>query len=80
MVIIRFKVRPPYLHILLIKVEVLVRCSSFLGSFMQFSLVIVILCTRRAYGGPFGFLFNLRTSVHSGLMGTVRCSYVIDLL
>ena len=66
---IRFEVRPPYCQILLIRVEVLVRCSSFMGSFMQFSLVIVILCTRRAYGGPFGFLFNLRTSVPSGLMG-----------
>ena len=40
-----------------------------MGSFMQLSLVIVILCTRRAYGGPFEFLFNLRTSVPSGLMG-----------
>ena len=42
---------------------------SVLRLFMQFSLVIVILCTRRAYGGLFGFLFNLRTCVPSGLMG-----------
>ena len=42
---------------------------SVLRFFMQFSLVIVILCTHQAYRGPFGFLFNLRTSVPFGLMG-----------
>ncbi len=37
--------------------------------FSSFSVDLAFSCTYRAYGGPFGFYFNLRTSVPSGLMG-----------
>ena len=37
--------------------------------FSSFSVDLALLCTCRAYGGPFRFYLNLRTSVPSGLMG-----------
>ena len=37
--------------------------------FSSFSVDLAFLCTCRAYGGPFRFYLNLRTSVPSGFMG-----------
>lgn len=70
-------VEPLNFVILIIQVDVLELQSHILHLWVQISVVLAILCTHRAYGGPYKFLFKLEREctfwTYRPYLGVVSC-------